>query len=299
MTRGAFAWLRGAAWSPPRDDRRDPGYGLALPAQILHHARRTCYLIGDGAIATAEAGRARLHHQINGNFNGLCPDERWWCQPVVLERNGEAHGSFGYTGYLVAADLVLTCWHGWEHFQHARQLAVFDYVAGHGCDVPVDLPIASIVEVAATPVFGPDEALESDRCVGDWVLLRLARPVARALTPLQFATPTPGARAYTLGYPLGLPLKLADGGRVLGVEGATMRVDLDTFTGNSGSPVFDADSHALIGLVSEGQPGYSDFAPNAARRCYQYRRIDSDVTGTVCVTADCFAESVSACSQSR
>jgi hypothetical protein len=121
------------------------------------------------------------------------------------------------------------------------------------------------------------------------VLLRLVRTVARPLAPLPIAAPRPGALAYVLGHPLGLPLKLAQGGRVLGVEGATFRVALDTYTGNSGSPVFDADSHALIGIVSEGPPGVGDFTPQADQQCYSYRHSETALGGTLCVASSCFA----------
>jgi hypothetical protein len=275
--------------SRPLSDVRDLATGMPLPRATLGHAARVCYLIGDAAATRTADRRVRLHHQVNGNFNALCPDQRWWRQPVVLERSGEAFGSFGYTGYLVAPDLVLTCWHGWDHFQHARQVAVFDYAIGPGNDVPVELSAESVIEVAPAPVWGPDEALAAALCAGDWVLLRLERPVARALEPVQVAAPRPGAMAYVLGHPLGLPLKLAQGGRVLGVEGATFRVALDTYTGNSGSPVFDADSHALIGIVSEGPPGVGDFTPQADQQCYSYRSAKGSGSGTLCVSASCFA----------
>jgi hypothetical protein len=272
----------------PEKEVRDLESGAPLPQAVLAHAARVCYLIGDAAVVPVDPLRVRLHHQSNGNFNALCSDQRWWSQPVVLERSGEAFGSFGYTGYLVAPDLVLTCWHGWDHFQHARQVAIFDYSTGVGGDMPVVLPAESVIEIAPMPVFGPDEALATSLCAGDWVLLRLARPVARVFAAVSVAAPRAGALAYTLGHPLGLPLKLAQGGPVLGVEGATFRVALDTYTGNSGAPVFDAASHALIGIVSEGPPGMSDFTPMAEQQCYAYRRAGLDDAGTLCVSASCF-----------
>jgi hypothetical protein len=269
---------------------RDLHSGAPPPQAVLAHAARVCYLIGDAAVTVTLDRRVHLHHQINGNFNALCPDQRWWHQPVVLERSGEAFGSFGYTGYLVAPDLVLTCWHGWDHFQHARQVAIFDYSTSVGSDAPEELSAESVMQITPAPVFGPDEALAASLCAGDWVLLRLARPVPRALSPIKVAAPRPGALAYTLGHPLGLPLKLAQGGRVLDVEGETFRVALDTYTGNSGSPVFDAVSHALIGIVSEGPPGMSDFVPLAEQQCYSYRPNASQTAGALCVSASCFAQ---------
>lgn len=268
---------------------RDPGFGAPLPSAVRGHLQRVCYLIGDAAVATPSAAQLRLHHQVNGNFNGLCPQQPWWCQPVVLERSGEAFGSFGYSGYLLAPDLVLTCWHGWEHFQHARQLAILDYVARQGCDVPVQFRSASVVPIESTPVFGVDATDDAQRCAGDWVLLRLARRVDRKVEPVMIAAPRLGGGAYVLGHPLGLPAKLTEGGTVLGVDGPTFRIDVDTYTGSSGSPVFDADSHALIGIVVEGPPGAGDFAPLPRGQCYEYQRRGAESGGTLCVAVACFA----------
>ena len=45
---------------------------------------------------------------------------------------------------------------------------------------------------------------------------------------------------YALGYPTGLPLKLAGNATVQSVSGtAYFTANLDTFAGNSGSPVFN------------------------------------------------------------
>lgn len=284
--------LRPVAWYPPRDDRRDPLYATGLDAAVRAHASRCCQLIGDAVVAARADGRVRLHYQLNGNFNSLCSSEPFWCQPILVERSGESFGSFGYSGYLVAPDVVLTCWHGWDHFQHSRQLALFGYAARSPCDRPVELPESQVVPVALDALRTGTRPGDAEVCVGDWVLLRLERPTARpdALRPTlpRVAAPRVGARVYSLSHPLGLPLKLSAGARVLSVEDGTFRADLDTYTGSSGGPVFDADTHALVGIVVEGQPGEADFEPSPRRGCYVSNRIDARIRGQLCVSADCF-----------
>lgn len=287
--------LQPAAWYPPRDDRRDPLSAAGLAAAMRAHAARCCQLIGDAVVEARAQGRVRLHYQLNGNFNALCSSEPFWCQPVLIERRGELFGSFGYSGYLVAPDVVLTCWHGWEHFQHSRQLALFGYAARSPCDRPVELPEGQVVPIALDALRAGSRPGDADVCVGDWVLLRLERPAALpggAAPPLavpRIAAPRVGAAVYALGHPLGLPLKLSAGARILSVEGGTFRADLDTYTGSSGGPVFDADTHALLGIVVEGQPGEGDFEPSPRRGCYVSNRIDARVRGQLCVAASCFA----------
>ena len=287
--------LQRAAWFAPRDDRRDPFTTPALAEQLQRHAARTCYLIGVSAIASRRAGRVQLHYDANGTVNSLCADERFREQPVVLERQGGVPGDFGYTGYLVGPDTVLTCWHGWAYFSGRAQVAIFGYALRPDGSDPVELPASQVLPIAALPVNRPPPAAERGDCSGDWVTLRLEHPVThlRDLAPPRLEAPRPGRRVYTLGHPLGLPLKLATGGEVLSAGDGAFRTSLDTFAGNSGSPVFDAGSDALVGLVVEGQKGQDDFEPAPARRCYVTNRIDGPAEGQLSIPAGCFAPAVS------
>jgi hypothetical protein len=62
---------------------------------------------------------------------------------------------------------------------------------------------------------------------------------------------------YTLGYPTGLPLKLADQASVLSIsDKGFFQADLDTYGGNSGSPVMNASSHIVEGILVRGENDY-------------------------------------------
>ncbi len=293
MTDSGFR-LQRAAWFPPRDDRVDPFVAPALPAAIRQHAVRTCYLIGAAAIASRRAGRVRLHRDLYGNANSLCADEPFREQPVVIERQGAVPGDFGYTGYLLGPDTVLTCWHGWDYFSGRAQVAIFGYALAPDGAAVTELPVSQLRSVAAYPAVKPPPAAERGSCSGDWVILQLEHPVTHLgpLAPPRLEAPRPGRAVYTLGHPLGLPLKLATGGAVVSASDGAFRTSLDTFAGNSGSPVFDADSHALLGLVIEGQKGQDDFEPAPARRCYVTNRIDGPAEGQLSVPVACFATAV-------
>ena len=283
-------WQR-TGWFAPTDDRRDPAYGDALAAPMLAHARRACYLIGAGAVASRRHGHVRLHHQAYGGFNALCPSEPFWCQPTVIERRGEAFGFHGYSGYLIAPDAILTCWHGWEHFNAEPQLAIFDYVARSPCDQPVELPEESVVAVRADPWALAPQSERGTAAADDWVILRLERAVpGRAAARADLGEARPGGSVYTLGHPCGLPLKLAANASVLSADTPAFYTDLDTFSGNSGSPVFDAATHALLGIVIEGQKGEGDFEPVPAQGCYIGNRIDHLLGGQRCVPCSAFAD---------
>lgn len=294
LERRGASWQQ-AAWFAPADDRKDPSCTAGLSSRLLAHARRCCYLIGASAVGRVAEGRAQLHYLHYGTANSLCPGEPFWCQPSVVERRGEYVGAFGYSGYLLSPRHILTCWHGWEHFSHDGQVAIFGYEARSPCDNPTVLPEHCVYPLKLYPWAAHPARGQDGPGAGDWVVLELERAVNHMPvrnTPV-IAAAEPGRPVYTLGFPCGLPLKLADGATILSANSAELRCDLDTFTGNSGSPVFDAITHALLGIVVQGQKDEGDFEPAARAGCYVGNRIDSRITGQLAVPASRFAAAVS------
>ncbi len=285
------AGVHPAAWFPPSDDRKDPLCTPGLPAALRDRARRSCYLISASAVRRVAADRVQLHYLHYGTANSLCPGEPFWCQPSVVERHGDYVGAFGYSGYLLSPRHILTCWHGWEHFSQETQVAIFDYQARSACDNPTALPARCVYPLKLYPLASASSGGNGGPGEGDWVVLELAKAVDHmpvGAMPV-LAAAEPGRAVYTLGFPCGLPLKLADGATILSASSAEFRCDLDTYTGNSGSPVFDAITHALLGIVVQGQKGEGDFEPAARSGCYVGNRIDSRITGQLAVPATGFA----------
>jgi hypothetical protein len=101
----------------------------------------------------------------------------------------------------------------------------------------------------------------------DFALVRLASPLPYdATAKIRREVPKLGAALTILGYPSGLPLKAAANGRVVSVEGddsGYFGTDLDSFSGDSGAPVFDSDG-ALVGMMLEGQ---LDYVVDEAAQC--------------------------------
>ena len=100
----------------------------------------------------------------------------------------------------------------------------------------------------------------------DFAVLELDRPAAerRPLDLDMAGTPLPGRALFVIGHPSGLPMKAAEGGHVQQSGPYSFTADLDTFHGNSGSPVFDAMTGEVLGILSAG-PG--DYRRGGGRAC--------------------------------
>ena len=87
----------------------------------------------------------------------------------------------------------------------------------------------------------------------DWALLKLDRKVGgRTYATLSRRNIKIGNPIYVIGHPLGLPLKYVPGAFMHDIKINYFWADLDVFMGNPGSPVFDSDTHEVIGLVVRG-----------------------------------------------
>ncbi len=129
--------------------------------------------------------------------------------------------------------------------------------------------------------------------VNDFAVIELDRPVfGRA--PLEYRKKgfvdheTP---LVVIGHPLGLPMKITDGGRVAGLNNiekeTTFRsvflrrnyftANLDTFAGNSGSPVLNYETGKVEGILIQGA---DDFIFNQDRGCSESRHLSNDALNT-------------------
>lgn len=213
-----------------------------------------------------------------GQAGARSPDEML---AAAVVRIGKEHGGPGGTGFLVAPDLVLTCAHV---VSDALGLPREETVA-LGTAVTVDFPLAGrTTETAAgrtdhaadgagdAPARdggpGPWPAtvehwvpVRADR-TGDLAVLRLPSPVPGAL-PLPMADPESvwehGARAvgFTGGAPGGTWLRGRLGGatsegwlQLSRADGQAVHVK----RGFSGSPVWDNELGAAVGLLVAAQP---------------------------------------------
>lgn len=93
----------------------------------------------------------------------------------------------------------------------------------------------------------------------DWALLSLKSKIEDR-SPLKIHEDQDievGQRVYMLGYPSGLPQKYTSNGIVRILKNHCFDVEIDAFTGNSGSPIFDEITGKIIGMLLGGHKDYS------------------------------------------
>src|SRR5262245_26118434 len=201
----------------------------------------------------------------------LCTNETFASQPL---------GCF-CSGFLVAPDVIAT--------------------AGHCVKSPEDLVETRFVfgfrmlnATAARTTFGKDDVYEGKEIIGrkltsdqtDWALVRLARAVVgRAPVAYRNSGKIGGAdKLFVIGHPCGLPQKYAPGAEVRhNSPKAFFVANLDTYGGNSGSPVFNGATQKVEGILVRGE---NDFVNNGT--CY---------VSLVCPSTGCRGEDVTRASE--
>lgn len=186
----------------------------------------------------------------------VCPTERFADQAVLSQ----------CTGFLVAPDLLITAGHC---IQTKFQCDSFRWVFGHkkGVDKIPRKDVYRCEKVVAS------ELTKSVFSTRDYALIKLDRAV-KGREPLPVRTEgyvNKDEPLAVIGHPSGLPMKIADNARVTSRRINFFYSNLDTFSGNSGSPVINTRTGLVEGLLIQGASDYM-----ASKRGCRVSRLYSD-----------------------
>lgn len=215
---------------------------------------------------------------------GLCKDEKFANQKA---------GYINCTGFLVAEDILVTAGHCmiYSHSPLPKivmenetppMCSTFDWMFGYEHQktkaenttaVPAD-SVYHCEKVIYAELFGypldnqGEILLPVDPVLGqDFAIIKLDRKVV-GRKPIQFASQPVSLMEplFTLGHPMGLPMKYTGGAKALNVSYANYIVaDLDVIGGNSGGPVFNSNNE-VTSLVVRSFPG-EDFNYDEKQEC--------------------------------
>jgi Trypsin-like peptidase domain len=235
------------------DHRRE--IGDFNDVNILNNSSGVVSLVRKDKILDNGDGTFTLSTRTLGVSKGLCPDEKFYNQPV----------SPFCTGFLIADNIIATAGHCVEN---EADLADIRFVFGF-----------KMINGKAQTVFDMDDLYAGDKIVNrvfvkdgpDWAIVQLNRRVDiikhKVLNVRTSGRIDNNESVYVIGHPVGLPLKYADGANVrLNSNNEYFVANLDTFGGNSGSPVFNGNTHEVEGILVRGE---TDFIESLDSGCFK------------------------------
>ncbi|GAB4019170.1 MAG: hypothetical protein Fur0010_20910 [Bdellovibrio sp.] len=206
-------------------------------------------------------------------ISGGTLEERGMCSNIKF---AEQITAANCSGFLVGPDLMVSAGHcirgnmnpttnQMEYPDCATSSWVFDFAVESEGESAREVPTSSVyncVEVLEQKLDRNDQ--------NDFVLFRLDRPVTdRApLTVRKTGKITDNQSIVVIGHPTGLPTKIADGANVRSNSNPVFFVaNLDTFGGNSGSAVFNAETGEVEGILVRGENDYVWDTDLEGKRC--------------------------------
>lgn len=206
------------------------------------------------------------------------------CTPAQLTEikgpNGETYETEPFSdepapgncsGFKVGSDVIATAAHCVRDDAHCRAIKFVVGFSKSSKDGAVNLTIPKSQIYSCKKLIDRKHTDTQE----DWALVQVDRELAE-MPSVTLAAPKllkQSEGVTVVGYPMGLPVKVAAGARVRRLEKTYFVANLDTYGGNSGSPVFNTDALLRDELVVEGilVRGENDFVVKSpcrvSKRC--------------------------------
>jgi V8-like Glu-specific endopeptidase len=170
----------------------------------------------------------------------LCEGEKFAGQPSL----GRC------SAFLVAPDTMVSAGHCFSGKECEENYLVFNFVARYESQRDFN--------GLKQDVYKCKEVLhQTFSDAADYAIIKLDRSVT-GVTPLKLASssPSPYSPVILIGHPSGLPMKIADDAIVISSTASSFTASLDSFAGNSGSPVINPLNGEVQGVLVNGQGDY-------------------------------------------
>jgi V8-like Glu-specific endopeptidase len=225
------------------DDRKDIFQLKDKPANepIKKNALSVAAICMEEDLIHQDNQYSTLEHKNYGKTFNLCRCEPFYQQPV-------AAGHL-FSGFLVKEDVIATAGHCVDENNVTRTRILFGFRMKDS-DAPVTRVPNEDIYKGVKIIRRYHNRMGSG---SDWALVQLDRKVkGRRVVKFPGTEISTRQPVYVIGHPCGLPLKYAAGAEVRKIKDAYFVADLDIYAGNSGSPIFDKNTHEVIGMVVRG-----------------------------------------------
>lgn len=203
------------------------------------------------------------------------------------------------SGVLVASDKVLTAGHCLRELSDNDRGYFADEISFvFGFHATLEQKNGQ-TRIPKTQIFVGQEALDGEKSADgtDWGLVQLDRSVpdelASPVAIISMENAERGQKVFVIGYPTGLPLKYARNAEIRDNSNEAFFVaNLDTYGGNSGSPVYDQEEQSLLGLLVRGD---TDYVRCKQSQCFRLGECECETAclrSNVCPTTGCRGEDV-------
>lgn len=164
----------------------------------------------------------------------------------------------GCSGSYLGKGLVMTAGHcvsgdpeDSNYFENF--LLVFGWKHGQEGVPAQDFPIDAVYSIKKVETHALEGQIGDMGSYRDFALVSMDRDPAdrQPLTLETELTPKIGQKVFTIGYPLGLAVKIndPDQAQVYAVEKNGFQTNIDAFGGNSGGPAFDSATNKIVGII--------------------------------------------------
>lgn len=220
----------------------------------------------------------------------LCKDQKFADQPSVAD----------CTGFLISNKYLVTAGHcavrpgetitDSETYACSAHSWAFDYMTNSSKET------LNLKEFKASNVYGCKRVVYGTwQPEDDYAIIELDREVLDR-EPLKLNLKNnikSGNSLFIMGHPSGLPMKYADGAKVFEVKKDYFTTNLDSFGGNSGSPVFNKLTLEVEGILVRGDIDYVEQVQDDGSICLKVNTCNNERKNCTEDDPEIFGEHVS------